>query len=110
MHLNDEEVGRTPLTVPFIDYGTYQVQLQRDDYETILTERSAEAPWWDTLGPDLIAELSPGLHKVQIDWHFDLEKRKPVDEQELIDRALKFRQKVRKHRKSLPSRRPQSYS
>lgn len=31
VHLNDEEVGRTPLTVPFTFYGTYDVRVAYDD-------------------------------------------------------------------------------
>lgn len=30
VHLNDEEVGRTPLTVPFTFYGVYDVRLEMD--------------------------------------------------------------------------------
>ena len=94
VHLNDEEVGRTPLTVPFTFYGVYQVQLERDGFETLLTQRKAKGPWWDNLGPDIIAEILPGLRRVSIDWHFDLEERKPVDQDKLIERANQLREQV----------------
>ena len=94
VHLNDEEIGRTPLTVPFTFYGTYQVQLQRAGYETILTKRTAQAPWWDLPGPDLIAEILPGRREVHIDWEFALEKRKLVDPQALIERAKQLRKEI----------------
>ena len=94
VHLNDEEVGRTPLTVPFTFYGVYQVQLERDGFETLLTQRKAKAPWWDSLGPDFIAEILPGRRRVAIDWHFDLEERKAVDQDKLIERASQLREQV----------------
>jgi hypothetical protein len=96
VHLNDEEVGRTPLTVPFTFYGVYQVQLERDGFQTLLTEQNTEAPWWDNAGPDFFAEILPGRRKVQIDWHFDLEASKPVDEDKLIERAGELRDQTRK--------------
>jgi len=95
VHLNDEEVGRTPLTVPFTFYGTYQVQLERDGYATLLTQRKAKPPWWDTPGADLFAEILPGRRAVKFDWHFDMKERQPVDEKELIKRAEQLKRKAR---------------
>lgn len=71
VYLNDEEVGRTPVTVPFTWYGTYDVRLEKDGYNALWTKRETEMPWWENPGPDLIAEALPD-RKVELAWHFEL--------------------------------------
>jgi len=91
VHLNDTEVGRTPVTVPFKFYGVYDVRLQRDGYQTLTTSKKAEGPWWEAPGPDLIAEAMPGDNEVNLQWHFELQPEQPVAEDALIDRAKQLR-------------------
>jgi hypothetical protein len=86
VYLNDKEVGRTPLEVPFKFYGVYDVRLERDGYKPLWTEQQAEAPFWEAPGPDLIAEAIPG-NKVQLQWHFTMEQQVFTEETDLIDRA-----------------------
>lgn len=90
VYLNEQEVGRTPVRVPFTFYGTYSVRLQRDDYVTLNTTHKAKAPWWEAPGPDLIGELIPN-NKVELAWHFDLEKAVASDPDQVIDRASQLR-------------------
>jgi hypothetical protein len=86
VYLNDREVGRTPLKVEFLYYGTYDVRLVKDGYEPLLTKGDANAPWWDVPGVDLAAELVPARLQSEIEWHFDLT---PADDDpsRLIERA-----------------------
>jgi hypothetical protein len=98
VHVNDEEVGRTPVTVPFKFYGTYGVRLQRDGYDTLATTAEADAPWWEYPGPDLLAAVVPDT-KNQVAWHFVLEPSVPVADQDadaLIDRAQQLRARTRR--------------
>ena len=93
VYLNDEEVGRTPLTVPFTYYGTYDVRLEKDGHQPLWTTAKADAPWWENPGPDLVGEAIP-RNRVKINWHFDLTQRDPADEtgdDRLIDRAKQMR-------------------
>ena len=55
--LNDNEIGRTPVTVPFTWYGTYRVRLEKPGYEPL----EAEAPVWIDGEPTLISELLSNL-------------------------------------------------
>ncbi len=90
--LNDHEVGRTPVTVPFTFYGTYDVRLEHADHEPLWTNQQAQAPWWETPPIDLFAELTAA--KVQLAWHFQLEKSKPTDDaavDDLLDHAAQMR-------------------
>ncbi len=71
VHLNDQEVGRTPVTVPFLFYGTYDVRLEKEGYKPLWTSQRAKGPWWEAPGPDLAAEVIGGASKLA--WHFELE-------------------------------------
>ncbi len=90
--LNDREVGRTPVEVDFDHYGTYDVRLERDGYEPMMTSGKANAPWWDTVVLDLLAEAVPGTLTSRVEWHYVMQ---PVDDDRdgLIDRARQLREK-----------------
>lgn len=97
--LNDEEVGRTPVTVPFTFYGTYSVRLEKPGYDPLSTKKEASGPFWELPGPDLIALLVPGK-KVDLRWHYDLkalpmaEGVSAIDEGQLLVRARQMRQSL----------------
>lgn len=97
VHLNDQQVGRTPVEMPFTFYGTYDVRLEREGYHPLWTEAKANPPWWELPGPDLIAEMIPGTHS-RVHFHFELEPAPPaaeVDDAMLLDRAQQLRARLR---------------
>jgi hypothetical protein len=59
VYLNDQEIGRTPLAKHFLWYGTYDVQVRKDGYETLKTKSPVIAPWWQWIPFDFVAELVP---------------------------------------------------
>ncbi len=93
VHLNDEEVGRTPLTVPFTFYGTYDVRMALDGYKNLWTKQKAKAPWWEAPGPDLLAEIFTKAH-VRQEWHFDLETAPQVNDEEVVKRANELKEQL----------------
>lgn len=93
VYLNDQEVGRTPLEVPFTWYGTYDVRLERAGYRTLHTQQTADQPWWETPGPDLFAEAVPNK-RVEIAWHLEMQKAQPASETD-PDRVLEFAKQLR---------------
>jgi hypothetical protein len=86
VHLNDVEVGRTPVEVPFHDFGTYDVRLALEGYEPIHTGAEADAPAWEWPGLDLVAMILPFPFETNVRWHFDLEES-DFDEAALLERA-----------------------
>ena len=44
--LNDEEVGRTPVTTDFLWYGDYDVVVRKDGYQTLVTHAVIPQPWY----------------------------------------------------------------
>ena len=96
--LNDEEIGRTPVETGFRYFGVYDVRLQREGFEPLVTEKEAAAPIWEYPGIDLLAILAPWRVKTHLEWHFDLEalpesgtEEATQSEQELFDRARSMR-------------------
>ncbi len=59
VYLNDQEIGRTPITTDFIWYGNYQVEVRKDGFETLKTHQQVNAPWWQLVPIDLFAEFFP---------------------------------------------------
>lgn len=93
VYLNDEEVGRTPVTVPFTFYGVYDVRMEAEGYQPLWTEQKAKAPWWETPGIDLIAETQPNA-KAELKWHFTMQEQaapEDVDADKLLDHARQLR-------------------
>ena len=88
--LNDQEIGRTPVTVDFLHYGTYDVRLALDGYEPLMTSGHAATPLWDAPGFDLLAEAWPGGVESKVVWNYTLEPT-PENIDDLTDRARTFR-------------------
>jgi hypothetical protein len=83
--LNDEQIGQSPVTVPFNWYGDYQVRISKEGYETLNTHRDLKAPLHDYPPFDLVAEvLYPGHIVDSYEWTFDLSPQKFPTRDELI--------------------------
>lgn len=86
--LNDEEIGTTPVTVNFNWYGDYRVQIEKNGYETLNTNRLLERPLHDRVGFDFFAEvLWPGRIVDEYTWDFTLEPYRQPDSAQLIEKA-----------------------
>ncbi|TXT29143.1 MAG: PEGA domain-containing protein [Planctomycetota bacterium] len=56
MLLDGEEVGETPTSVDFTHYGTREVVLQKDGYETLKTLQTVPPPWYQIPVLDFFAD------------------------------------------------------
>ncbi|BAM02904.1 PEGA domain-containing protein [Phycisphaera mikurensis] len=95
VHLNDQEVGRTPVTVPFTYYGVYDVRLRADGFEPLWTEHRAVAPFWEFPPLDLIGEAVGA--DVDLHWSFALEPSPDAGDAStdaLLGRARALRQRA----------------
>jgi hypothetical protein len=91
--LNGREIGRTPVSVDFLYYGVYDVQIVAEGYEPLLTTGKADAPWWDNVPLDFFAEITPGEKHSRIEWHYALSPRDD-DPAALLERARQLRGQV----------------
>jgi hypothetical protein len=92
VYLNDKEVGRTPVTVPFEWYGDYDIIIRKEGYETIKTHEKIVQPWYQYFPVDFFAEiLWPATIYDDHYLDFDLTQYEPTDPKELGERALEMR-------------------
>ena len=92
VYMNDLEIGRTPVTKDFTWYGTYEVVVRKEGYQTLKTTAAVIAPVWQWPPFDLAAEFSPARLKDKHDLNFKLEPETgppPVDE--MLGRAEQAR-------------------
>ncbi len=92
VYVSSVEVGRTPVRMPFTFYGTYEVVLAMDGYETLNVGWPVYPPLYDVPPLDLLTEIVPWTYHVNRQAHFTLEKAKPVTDAELLRRAGVLRQ------------------
>ena len=97
VYLNGDEVGRTPMRKTFTWYGTYDVELRKEGYETKVTQAKVWAPWWQIPPIDLFAELVPVplQDNHAVGYTLDPVKPEQVDPQNVIDRAVQMRGRLR---------------
>ncbi|MBE3100295.1 MAG: PEGA domain-containing protein [Planctomycetes bacterium] len=86
--LNENEIGRTPVTVPFTWYGMYGVRLESPGYEALITTARVRAPYYEWIPLDLAYEsVVPGIRTDAHEFRFALKKAEPVDPKALRERA-----------------------
>ncbi len=73
--VNNMEVGKTPVEIDFLYYGEYDIRVEEDGSEPVMTTRSPQRPLWDLPVLDFVAEVSPFTLKSNSTWHFELEPR-----------------------------------
>lgn len=56
VYLNDQDVGQSPVTVPFTWYGDYDVVVRKEGYETLRTNHRLHTPWYEMPGVDFFTE------------------------------------------------------
>src|SRR2546430_13312277 len=94
VYLNDQEAGRTPMTRDFTWYGTYEVVLRKEGYQTTKTGQRVIAPWWQWPPFDLLADLSPVRLKDKHSYHFTMSPSPPPPSaDEMLGRAEEMRLK-----------------
>lgn len=98
--VNDQQVGRTPTQAAFKYHGVYDVRLQLDGFEPLVTEAEASPPIYEHAPLDLFAEMAPAQIENVQRWHFvlepALETRQSREELEagLLERAGEMRREL----------------
>jgi len=93
--LNENEVGRTPVTVPFTWYGSYEIILSKQGYETQVVHQRIFAPPHQWIGVDLVTEvLLPFEFKDEKHFTYTLEPTRAVDRSDLIQRGEAVQQRA----------------
>ena len=86
--LNDEEVGRSPVTTDFTWYGDYEVIIRKQGYQTLNTNFVLKTPWYQVIPFDFFAEvLWPGHIVDAHTRHFEMAPQELPTREELIEHA-----------------------
>lgn len=100
VYLNDQEVGRSAVTIDFLWYGDYDVIIRKEGYQTLKTNWEIKAPWYQIIPFDFVAEvLWPGHLHDKHARHFTLEPAELPTKEELVKRAEETRQRALSPRK-----------
>lgn len=94
--LDGEEIGFTPASVDFTYYGTHEITLVKDGYETLKTLQTVPAPWYQVPPLDFLSDNFLLTHIT--DRHtflYPLRRSQIVAEEELIERANILRSEAR---------------
>src|SRR5262245_48203574 len=54
--IDKQEIGTTPVSTAYIYYGTREIQLAKDGYETVTVTRNFDPPWYQYPPLDFLAE------------------------------------------------------
>ena len=95
--LNDDEIGDTPVKVPFTWYGDYDIVVRKPGYKTIRTHHKLNAPWYQFPVIDLFAEcLVPyTIHDDRVLPTYALEMQAAPEQDELILNSENLREQAR---------------
>lgn len=107
VYLNGQEVGRTPMRQSFLWYGTYDVEIRREGYNTVKTDAPVIAPWWQWVPFDFVAEILPFHLKDTHKLHYALTPAsdEAVDPDALAQRGEQMRHELQSGQKP-PKTRP----
>jgi hypothetical protein len=106
--MNDQEIGRTPFSKTFTWYGTFDVQVRKEGYQTIKAETPVIAPWWQWLPFDLLAEILPIRLEDRHDVAYSLKPSSDVqtDPEAIVQRGQALRERLESSQFPQPATRP----
>jgi hypothetical protein len=98
LYLNDQEIGRTPITVPFTWYGDYDIRLRLERNEGtaenpkivryyLHTHKETKIPAFEIVPMDFFAEVLPIPFKDEQVWAFPIPRVEEIPDKELLDKA-----------------------
>ncbi|MFN5494973.1 MAG: PEGA domain-containing protein [bacterium] len=92
--VNDAQVGRTPVDLAITHEGTYDLRIEKEGFEPLITPATTEGPIWDMVPLDLVVEILPIKARNESRWKFTLVPRDD-SENALVDRATALRDRLR---------------
>ncbi|MBI81627.1 MAG: hypothetical protein CMJ81_00390 [Planctomycetaceae bacterium] len=92
VYVDDQEIGRTPVSAPFIYYGTRSIRLELDGYETLNVDQRFRPPWYQIPPLDFVSEnLTRRDFRDERVLDFQMAPQRLVTKEELMQRAKHLR-------------------
>ena len=96
VYVDNHEIGTTPISTDFIYYGTRQIRLVKDGYETLTVLQPIHTPWYQYFPIDFFAEnVVPGEIRDERCLDFVLSPQVIVQGDQLLQRAEDLRRTTR---------------
>ncbi len=93
VYVNGEEIGTAPVSKSFTYYGTREITIAADGYETQKVLQPLEAPWWDNVVTDFFTEnLLPITLRDEREYEFRMVPSQNPATGDLLTRAQALRQ------------------
>src|SRR5215212_5925052 len=105
VYVNGDEVGRTPVTYDFTFYGTMDLRLRKEGFETLEDTPKVWAPWWQIPPIDLIAEAFPLTDRHALSYELTPKEQAAAPE-EMVRRGVELRQKLESSHVKKPTTSP----
>lgn len=94
VYVNNEPYGPTPVDIPFLYYGNYDIQLVKDGYQTKNIKQKISAPWYEYPGIDFVSEVVVPFQFTDIrPLFYELEPNQPPNLDQLKIDADQLRQR-----------------
>ena len=92
--IDRQDVGLTPVSVPYTYYGTREIQLEKDGFKTVRVQQNLRSPWFERFPVSLLSNNFAG-REIRDDRLFDftLEPKQTISESVLLDRANDLRKR-----------------
>jgi hypothetical protein len=95
--IDGQQIGYTPVSVPFTYYGTRDVQLEKDGFKTVKVQQRVRPPWYARFPISFFSEnFSPREIRDERLLEFQMEPKTEVQENLLLDRANGLRGDVQR--------------
>ena len=96
VYIDNQEIGFTPVSTPFVYYGTRNIRLVKDGYETLSVKQNFKAPWYEIPPADFVTEnFWPKELRDERMLDFQLVPQQIVPTEKLLERAQGLRGNVR---------------
>ena len=95
--IDRQQIGRTPLSVPYTYSGTREVQLEKDGFKTIKVQQRIDPTWYEKFPVSFITEnFWPRELRDERLLEFQMEPKTQVQENLLLERANDLRFNVQR--------------
>ena len=90
--VDGNDIGLTPVSKDFTYYGTRQITLIKDGYETRTVMQRVRTPWYQWFPFEFFSDnLLPFKVTNRHHFHYEMERSRQVPQGELLDRANSLR-------------------
>lgn len=90
--IDNQQMGLTPISIPYTYFGTREVKLEKDGFKTIKVQQRLDPEWYERFPVSLVSENFAGREiRDERVMDFQLEPKTQVQENQLLQRANDLR-------------------